>query len=245
MKGISGNVIKILAAILMVIDHIGVILFPNVLLLRIIGRLSFPLFAFMIAEGAKYTKNKLKYFLGIFILGIICQTFNYFFNGQSLYMCILITFSISILLIYLMDYFKKLIFDSSMNKNLAITISANGMIIALLATFFFCEFIDVDYGFFGILAPVMANIVDFRRIKNNELVSKYDKFIYRLLLFFIALVLLSLDLGWIQYVCIFSISILAFYNQERGKYKLKYFFYIFYPLHLAILYGIYMLITIF
>lgn len=73
MKGISGNVIKILAAILMVIDHIGVILFPNVLLLRIIGRLSFPLFAFMIAEGAKYTKNKLKYFLGIFILGIICQ----------------------------------------------------------------------------------------------------------------------------------------------------------------------------
>ena len=54
-----------------------------------------PIFAFMIAEGCKYTKNKLKHFLMIFILGVICQVV-YFINDQSLLMGILIVFSFSI-----------------------------------------------------------------------------------------------------------------------------------------------------
>ena len=62
---LTGNMIKIIAAVLMVIDHVGV-LFPSLgISLRIIGRVSMPLFAFMISEGAKYTKNKFnirKYF---------------------------------------------------------------------------------------------------------------------------------------------------------------------------------------
>ena len=58
---LSGNMIKILAAVLMVIDHIGVVLGHEDSILRILGRISMPLFAFMIAEGAKYTKNKAKY----------------------------------------------------------------------------------------------------------------------------------------------------------------------------------------
>ena len=63
--------IKILACILMAIDHIGFHLFPDLIILRIIGRLSMPLFAFFIAEGCYYTKNKLKHFLLIFISGLI------------------------------------------------------------------------------------------------------------------------------------------------------------------------------
>ena len=75
-KGIgilSGNALKIIAAISMVIDHTGVIFFPDVLIFRIIGRLGLPIFAFMIAEGCRYTKNKLKYFLSLLILGTACQ----------------------------------------------------------------------------------------------------------------------------------------------------------------------------
>ena len=47
--------------------------FPKIELLRVIGRLSFPIFAYMIAEGSYYTKHKLRYFLMVFILGVICQ----------------------------------------------------------------------------------------------------------------------------------------------------------------------------
>ena len=60
---LSGSTIKIIACILMAIDHIGYHLYPEITILRIIGRLSMPLFAFFIAEGCYYTKNKLKHFL--------------------------------------------------------------------------------------------------------------------------------------------------------------------------------------
>lgn len=50
---LNGNMLKIIAAITMTIDHIGAILFPHILILRIIGRIAFPIFAFMIAEGYK------------------------------------------------------------------------------------------------------------------------------------------------------------------------------------------------
>ena len=66
--GLTNNKLKIIAMISMLIDHIGVALFPYVEIFRIIGRLAFPIFAYMIAEGCRYTKNRKKY-LGI-ILGM-------------------------------------------------------------------------------------------------------------------------------------------------------------------------------
>ena len=57
----------------MLIDHTGYILFPSLSILRIIGRLSFPIYAFCIAEGFRYTKDKKKYFLRVFLLGLLCQ----------------------------------------------------------------------------------------------------------------------------------------------------------------------------
>ncbi|MBO7736222.1 MAG: hypothetical protein J6S22_00120, partial [Clostridia bacterium] len=63
LRFLSGNSIKILAAIAMVVDHVGLLFFPFNPIFRMIGRLAFPLFAYMIAEGCKYTKNKWKYLL--------------------------------------------------------------------------------------------------------------------------------------------------------------------------------------
>ena len=54
----TGNQLKIIALIAMTIDHVGLILLPQVELLRIIGRLSFPIFAYMIAEGCFFTHDK-------------------------------------------------------------------------------------------------------------------------------------------------------------------------------------------
>ena len=60
---ISGSTLKIIGCILMIVDHVGCILFPRIMFFRIVGRLAMPIFAFLIAEGCYYTKNKLKHFL--------------------------------------------------------------------------------------------------------------------------------------------------------------------------------------
>lgn len=99
---LSGNQLKIIAMITMLIDHIGVNLFPSVTILRVIGRLSFPIFAYMIAEGCRYTRDRKNYLFTIAALGILCQLVFYVFT-QSLYQGILITFTISIVTIYAID----------------------------------------------------------------------------------------------------------------------------------------------
>ena len=90
---LSGNVLKIIAAISMLIDHVGYMLFPEYKILRIIGRISFPIFAFMIAEGCNYTKNKLRYFIVILSLATVYQIV-YFIYDKSIDMGIFVTFSL-------------------------------------------------------------------------------------------------------------------------------------------------------
>ena len=65
--------IQWVAALTMLIDHIGMMFFPTVLGFRAIGRLSFPLFAFGIAQGVAYTSDFRKYFLRILLVAVISQ----------------------------------------------------------------------------------------------------------------------------------------------------------------------------
>ena len=65
--------IQCVAALTMLIDHIGAVFFPAVMGFRAIGRLSFPLFAFGIAQGVAYTSDFRKYFIRILIAAVISQ----------------------------------------------------------------------------------------------------------------------------------------------------------------------------
>ena len=56
----------------MVIDHAGLLLFPQVAVLRWIGRISFPLFAFCVGDGCAYTRKPRAYLLRVLGLGIAC-----------------------------------------------------------------------------------------------------------------------------------------------------------------------------
>ena len=152
--GLTNNQLKLIAMLTMLIDHIGVYLYPDVMLLRIIGRISFPIFAYMIAEGCRYTKNRGEYLGMIAALGVICQVVFYVAMG-SLYMGILITFSLSILCIYAVDYFLK-------KKDFA---SGLLMVFTLLEVLFLVKILpsmatftdyDVDYGLVGIVLPIVV-----------------------------------------------------------------------------------------
>lgn len=73
--GLNGDTgfIKLIAIVTMFIDHLGVAVFPGVPILRIIGRIAFPIFAYCIAAGCVYTRNIGKYLQRIVILALVVQ----------------------------------------------------------------------------------------------------------------------------------------------------------------------------
>lgn len=241
---LSGNVLKIIACISMAIDHVGVILFPKIMWFRIVGRIAFPVFAFLIAEGCKYTKNRLRYFLTIFIMGLTFQLVFYVVQ-KSFFMDIFITLSLSILIVYSLDNFKTSVIErkSPLKIALALTIFLS----AVLIGFIICKFITVNYGFWGVMLPVFASVFNFRRKDNTAKQKIYEiNFIpLNVLMLAVGLVLLSIKSVYLQWHCLLAIPLLLLYSGKRGTKKLKYFFYVFYPAHIVIIYAIAMLLTLF
>jgi len=211
---LTGNALKIIAMLSMLIDHIGVILLDNYAPFRIIGRLAFPLYAYLIAEGCRHTRNKLFYFLRLFSLGIVCQA-AYYFVDKSLYMNIILTFSVSIPLIYLMNYARKNAFFTVL---FLIVTASLWMTLNRLTAYG----IHFDYGFLGIMFPVLVSLSENKREKA--------------ILAFCGLFVLAQAIGGHQMWSLSAIPLMLLYNGKRGKLKLKTFFYLFYPIHLAILY---------
>ena len=240
MRVLNMNTLKFLAAAFMVIDHIGVIFFPFTMWWRIIGRLSMPLFAFAISEGCRYTRNKVKHFALLFVLATLCQIVYYLYDG-TLYLCILVTFSLSILNIYALQNLKKKFFE---DKKITQLIPA--MLLFLLSVAFtalVCNLPDVmiDYGFWGCMMPVLASLFDFRNIPVPENLQKLDCLPVRVGCMSIAVLFVAIELAPttpIGYFALLTIPLLLLYNGKKGKCNTKYFFYIFYPLHLVLLQGI-------
>lgn len=80
----TGFSLKMLALITMIIDHIGATFssVANTRSLRIIGRLAFPIYAFLISEGCRHTKNFKKYLLRLFAFALISEIpFNFLFRN--------------------------------------------------------------------------------------------------------------------------------------------------------------------
>lgn len=216
-SGLTGNQLKLIALAAMTCDHIGVQFFPQVQLLRIIGRLALPIFAYMIAQGCRYTKNKARYLLTIASVALVCQLV-YFFAMGSLYQCILVTFSLSIGLIFVMGLALR-------KRSLLYTAIA---VLSFISVLCISEYLPnilpgfyIDYGFIGIMLPVLIWLGN----------GKWQS----LALCCIGLVLLSIG-NPLQWFSLLALPLLALYNGTRGKRKLKYLFYIYYPAHLALIY---------
>ena len=242
----NSNTIKLLAALFMFIDHLGLLMFPYTLWFRAVGRLSMPLFAFAISEGCRYTKNKLRYFLMLFVLGLLCQIVYFIVDPTTLYFGILITFSLSVLLIYSIQYAKRQILNSDTSNGKRV-FSILLFLFTLAGILLFCRIFTVDYGIYGCLMPIFASLFDIHRIPAPDKWKKLDTIPLRVVCMAVPLALLVYKSAWTIWgpysLCAFgAIFLLFLYNGERGKRNMKYFFYIFYPLHLGILGGLQMLL---
>lgn len=218
---LTSNQLKLFALVIMTVDHVGMILLPQYRILRIIGRLAFPIFAYMIAEGCRHTSDRSRYFFTVLGVGIGYQI-AYFAVFRSLYMCILITFSMSILLIFCIRWARE-------RGGWRWIICAG----AFFAVYLVCEVLPiplraygfrVDYRITGVLLPVLIYLAG----------SRWEKLGAAAL----GLVLVSMQSGGVQWFSLAALPLLALYGGQRGKTKLKYLFYIYYPLHLMVLWAV-------
>lgn len=222
-SGLTGNQLKILAMIAMTCDHVGLQLLPQLGILRIIGRLALPIYAYMIAEGCRYTHDRKKYLLRMAGLALLCQIV-YFVAMGSLYQCILVTFSLSICLIYAVDAVVK-------KQNAA---SAGFALAVFAAIWIICELLPrilrgtdfaVDYGILGVLLPVL---IYFGSPKWKYLT--------------VGLILLAFAYGGVQWFALAAVPLLNIYNGQRGKANIGKLFYWYYPVHLVAIYGLSLLL---
>jgi traX family protein len=233
--GVSAFMLKLLALISMTIDHFAAIVILNGKLygysteyfqmaiateeghrllqiyriFRIIGRLAFPIYAFLLTEGFRHSHDRKKYFFRLLFLGLISEVpfdlafFNqvYNFTAQN----IGFTLALGVLCMEGMHRFRKNVFYKWA---------------AVLSCAALAELIRADYGALGIF--LIAALYNFRKEKALRLSSGAA---------------LSAALSYGSY-CFAALSFLpiAFYNGEKGRLSLSRLFYIYYPLHLGFFY---------
>ncbi|MCB2299019.1 TraX family protein [Clostridium tagluense] len=235
----STSMLKIIAILLMLIDHMGAALFPETTIMRMIGRLSFPIFAYLIAVGYSKTNSFPKYLRRLLIFAVVSQIpfslafteqvriyslsdfFRFFVGGPNPHLNIFFTLAIGLLAIRVWDK-GELRF---------------GRIMAVLALGITAIAFHTDYGIYGV--AMMLAFYIFRDNKIKTVISQTSVYILFDALQPLVYVLkspgVSIELAWFnQALSLLSLIFIFMYNGKKGK-DLKYFFYAFYPVHLLVI----------
>lgn len=247
-KGISSSTLKLIAITAMLIDHIGaVVLEPVVMqsgtinlasgnipglfivdmfLRLVIGRIAFPIFCFMLVEGFQRTSNVYKYAIRLLGFAVLSEIpFDLAVNGSWMdnsYQNVFFTLFFGLLVMILAEK------ADSMGRNKWF---AGGLkLVCLLAGMAGAWLLHTDYGAYGVFC--IAVLYFFQGSKKKQLLAGSAAFIGGDLLFNGGLTELLSPLGFLA---------VAQYNGERGL-RMKYVFYLFYPVHLLVLYGVRLLI---
>ena len=252
---LTGNSLKVIAVLSMVVDHLCKIIFQWLLSnhwgvmvdngqmsweqfqkidkfkrfdLQSIGTIAFPLFFFLLAEGFQHTKNKKRYVGLMFIFALISEipfdigffsqysqmegTFPFYLKYQNVFF----TLFLGLLTLVCLE---RLSCKSEVRTDKIKSAILQVICVATLALV--AELIRCDYGMQGILF-----IVAFYICRNHR--------IYQVLLFLLAY--MGATGNQPPLFTILACLLILLYNGKRGKLKLKYFFYVFYPAHIFILY---------
>ena len=144
---LSGNVLKLIAMLAMTFDHYAVLFEPYSDAWRIPGRIAFPIFAFFIAEGFRYTKSQLRYFLLLAVSGTVFQVVYFLFTGDSM-RNIFITLALSVIPLFALDFAKRVLF-SKKSSLLARILATLPTLLSVIALYYVDVYFAPDYGFYG------------------------------------------------------------------------------------------------
>ncbi len=206
--------LKWIAIITMTIDHAGAVFYPEHIFLRLIGRLAFPLFCYLIILGMESTRNVKNYFIRLLVFASISQIPYYLALGYEPYESLNIFFTLSFGVLFIYFYERRSIL----------------ILIPILASIF----LRFDFSIYGILLIGCAYALK----KDTKLG----------IVLICLLNVLSLLLWERQIFSLFALPIILLHlkislkiereTKLKFAYPLwrKYFFYIFYPLHLTVLY---------
>ena len=223
---ITQNQLKMLALLAMTLDHIGYVLLPGCDWLRIIGRLAFPIFSYTVWEGCRHTHNGAAYVARLLGLGAVFMAAYWLYCGE-VYGNVLVTLGLSAALVLLLRRFKQ---GRSM---------ADGVALAALlaAVWLFCGRVAVDYGFAGIMLPLWAEVGSRGGEDGRSRLRPLAGFAAGLLVLAV-----SSPMGGKQYAGLLALPLLAIPHEKRGWAGQKYFFYLYYPLHLTVIEGLAMIL---
>lgn len=218
-QNLDTNFLKLIAIISMLIDHVGGVFFPDVMIFGIIGRIAFPLFAYCVVVGCLYTHDIKKYILRLGIFAVISQPF---FN-----MAFHPTWEQ-----FWAEFFSVNIFFTLIAGVLAIKALMDikkywWMILIALAMELL---IGLDYGLYGIIMMVL-----FYLFRNKSWLSLPVIFIWMCSIAlgdFVYIGSLGLDK---QFFAVLALPFIYIHTNFHPKIH-KYFFYAFYPIHLLLIF---------
>lgn len=207
--GISSFELKVIAILCMTIDHIGAVLLPQYRILRVIGRVAFPIFAFLIVEGVYHTKNIKNYIVRLGAFALISEIpFDLAFS-KTLFrwdnLNVFFTLWAGVICIYLIQKSNDIL------TTWVIILLANWSV-TLLGT---------DYGMYGV-----CTILGLYYFRGNFLG-----------VLSVITIVHGLFMGGLQVYALFALIPIYFYNGQRGIPFQKSFYY-YYPCHLLILAGV-------
>lgn len=243
-KGLSGSTLKMIAIVTMLIDHIGAAILGRMLMangmgsldgtdlaattqwltengtlyytymiFRMIGRVAFPIFCFLLVQGFLHTSNKKKYALRLGLFALISEIpFDLAVTSKVLefdYQNVFFTLFIGLLTMMAYEAVEK---KEEWNNALRVIC----YILVVLVGMGIANFLKTDYDAIGVFCIMMLYM--FRKNKVSQIVVGCCSFLWEI----------TAPLAFVP---------IGFYNGKRG-WKMKYFFYAFYPVHLLILYFI-------
>lgn len=218
--GVDGFTLKIIAITAMTIDHVGAVLYPEALWLRLIGRLAMPIFAFLLVEGYHHTASLPRYLLRLFIFALISQPIYRLAFPQGLNIFFDLTAGLGVL--WAVDRLRPWL-----------------QAVLLLAVCTLAIVLRFDWWHLCILT-----IFIYHRTRGNfprTAIAISALFVTNAIVFAVIGPLLEnswyMTINIIHLGCILVLPLLWLYNGRRGT-DIRYFFYAWYPAHFLVLCGI-------
>ena len=221
---LNGFHLKLIAACTMFIDHMGYTLFPGVMWLRCIGRVAFPLFCFLIAEGCVHTHDRKKYALRLLVFAVLSEIPFNLMTGRAVWN----PYDQNVLWTLLAGAAVCWLMDGALKRRTAPAFVLTGA--AMVAAFWLLEVFCTDYGGWGML--LVAMFYGVRRAPYGQAAKMAAQAVG--LAFFCIGVMGGVT---IELWALTALVPIWLYNGQRGfSHKaVQYGFYAFYPLHILIL----------